>query len=329
MRTFIVGANDAGQRIDKFLTKACPMLPQSAMYKAIRTKHIKLCRKRCEISTRIQEGDVIDIYLPDELLTVPDKDDFMAAGDMPSIIYEDENIVLIDKPAGLSVHEDDKSGADTLINRLKRYLTKKGEYDSGSEASFAPALCNRLDRNTDGIVIAAKNAVSLRIMNEIIKEREIDKLYLCITAGIPPKKTDTMTAYLYKDSSTNTVTVSDKSTPANKKIVTGYTVLAAHGDLALCEVKLYTGRTHQIRAHMAHIGCPLLGDGKYGSNEVNRRFKVRSQALSSYKLRFVFSQDRGALSYLDGREFTAEDNETIRLWERLTADGAHTHRSRI
>ncbi|MBQ3920526.1 MAG: RluA family pseudouridine synthase [Oscillospiraceae bacterium] len=319
MKTFTIGANDAGQRLDKFISKACPMLPQSGMYKAIRTKNIKLNRKRCGISDRLCEGDVVDIYLPDELLAVPDTDDFTAAPDDIDIIYEDAQIMLVNKPSGLSVHEDDKSGADTLINRIKHHMTNTGEYDSARENSFAPALCNRIDRNTDGIVIAAKTAQALRILNDIIREREADKYYLCITAGIPPKKEDTLTAYLYKDSSTNTVTVSDKSTPANRKIVTGYKVLDTFDGLAFVECRLYTGRTHQIRAHMAHIGCPLLGDGKYGSNRINRTYKVYSQALSSYKLRFSFTRDREILDYLNGREFVSDTSLARRLWERIKA----------
>ncbi len=319
MKTFTIGANDAGQRLDKFISKACPMLPQSGMYKAIRTKNIKLNRKRCGISDRLCEGDVVDIYLPDELLAVPDTDDFTAAPDDIDIIYEDAQIMLVNKPSGLSVHEDDKSGADTLINRIKHHMTNTGEYDCARENSFAPALCNRIDRNTGGIVIAAKTAQALRILNDIIREREADKYYLCITAGIPPKKEDTLTAYLYKDSSTNTVTVSDKSTPANRKIVTGYKVLDTFDGLAFVECRLYTGRTHQIRAHMAHIGCPLLGDGKYGSNRINRTYKVYSQALSSYKLRFSFTRDREILDYLNGREFVSDTSLARRLWERIKA----------
>ena len=169
-------------------------------------------------------------------------------------------------------------------------------------------LANRLDRNTGGIVIAAKNAESLRILNQKIKDRELEKRYLCITVGIPPKKHDTMTAYLEKNADGNTVKVTDKKTPSNKTIITTYDVLKTGGRLALVEVKLETGRTHQIRAHFAHIGCPLLGDGKYGINQVNREYKVKTQALYSYKLKFTFAgDDNGCLDYLNGREFTVKD----------------------
>lgn len=307
MREFTINKNDSGQRVDKFLQKAVPRLPKSLMYKYIRMKRIKLNGARCEISTRLNEGDIMQLYINDEFFGETAQKDFLAAPPILNIVYEDDNIILCDKKNGLVVHEDDENTADTLINRILHYLYDKGEYDPDREQSFTPALCNRLDRNTGGIVIAAKNAESLRILNQKIKDREIEKRYLCITVGVPPKKHDTMKAYLEKSAVGNTVTVSDKKTPANKTIITAYDVLKSDGKLALVEVRLETGRTHQIRAHFAHIGCPLLGDGKYGINKVNREYKVKTQALYSYKLKFVFSADGGVLDYLNGREFTVND----------------------
>lgn len=308
MKEFTINRNDSGQRVDKFLQKAVPRMPQSLMYKYIRMKRIKLNGKRCEISTRLNEGDVMQLYINDEFFDTAAETEFLTAPPVLNIVYEDENILLVDKKNGLVVHEDDEKTSDTLINRILHYLYDKGEYKPEEENSFVPALCNRLDRNTGGIVIAAKNAESLRILNQKIKDRELEKRYLCITVGIPPKKHDTMTAYLEKNADGNTVKVTDKKTPSNKTIITTYDVLKTVGRLALVEVKLETGRTHQIRAHFAHIGCPLLGDGKYGINQVNREYKIKTQALYSYKLKFTFAgDDNGCLDYLNGREFTVKD----------------------
>ena len=203
------------------------------------------------------------------------------------------------------VHEDETKDPDTLINRIKSYLYKKGEYDPEKENTFVPSLCNRIDRNTCGIVIAAKNAESLRIMSQKIRDRELKKLYLCIASGKVEPKSATLTAYLQKDSKTNTVRISDKKTKDNLTIKTKYRVLQFDGNNSLLEVDLLTGRTHQIRAHLAYIGHALLGDGKYGSNKLNKQYGFKYQALCSYKLIFQFKTDAGILSYLDKKEFTA------------------------
>lgn len=307
MKEYIINKNDSGQRVDKFLQKAVPRLPQSLMYKYLRLKRIKLNTKKCEISTRLNDGDILSLYINDEFFDSKPETEFLSVPSSVNVIYEDENIILLDKKNGLVVHEDDENTTDTLINRLKHYLYEKGEYVPENENSFAPSLCNRLDRNTGGIVIAAKNAESLRILNQKIKDREIEKKYLCITVGYPPKDEDTVTAYLVKNSDDNTVTVSAKKTDYNKTIITKYKVLKKKNNLALVEVELKTGRTHQIRAHMAYLGCPLLGDGKYGSNSVNKQYKVKTQALYSYKLKFTFQDNDGILNYLNNREFTVNN----------------------
>ncbi len=308
MKEFIINKNDDGQRVDKFLTKAVKKLPQSLMYKYIRTKRIKLNDKRCDISTRLCEGDSLKLYINDEFFSdSPSEKDFLCVPTKLEIIYEDENIILVDKKCGTVVHEDDEDTTDTLINRIKHYLYDKGEYDPDKENSFVPALCNRLDRNTGGIVIAAKNAESLRIMNQKIKDREIKKEYLCITVNPPPKNSDTATAYLRKDESRKQVFISDKKTPDNKTIITKYETLKKSGRLTLVRVDLITGRTHQIRAHMAYLGAPLLGDGKYGINKINREYNIKTQALYAYRLTFGFTTDAGVLSYLDKKTFEAEN----------------------
>lgn len=307
MREFVVNENDAGQRVDKFLSKTVKRLPMPLLYKYLRLKRIKLNGKKCEQSVKLKTGDVLTLYINDEFFDENKDTEFLCAPSALDIVYEDENILLIDKKCGLVVHEDDEQTVDTAINRIKHYLYDKGEYLPERENSFAPALCNRIDRNTGGIVIAAKNAEALRILNEKIRDREITKKYLCITVGVPPKKSDTLTAYHEKNSETNTVKISGTPTRSTKTIITKYKVLKTKGELALVEVELMTGRTHQIRAHMAYIGCPLLGDGKYGINRVNRAYNITAQALYAYSLGFDFTSESGILNYLSGRMFTVNN----------------------
>ena len=308
MRQIEITKNDSGQRLDKFLTKRFKNMPQSLMYKYIRTKYIKLNGKKCEISSRLNEGDILTLYIKDEFFDEqPDEYDFLKAPVKIDIIYEDENIMLLNKKPGLIVHPDENYHFDSLIARVQHYLYDKGEYEPKKENSFAPALVNRIDRNTGGIVIAAKNAETLRIMNQKVKDRELEKLYLCIAVGIFEKKSDMLTGYLEKNEKQNRVYISKKPTENSKTIKTKYRVLSEKNGLSLLEVDLLTGRTHQIRAHLASIGHPLLGDGKYGKNEINRKMGYKWQALYSYKLSFNFTTDGGILEYLNGRTFTAPE----------------------
>lgn len=314
MTEITVTKNDAGQRADRFLTKAYPNLTLPLICKLMRKKRIKLNGARTEPNVKLTEGDVFRFYLSDELLSkgeIEHENDFRTVPSEINIVYEDENILLADKPVGMVVHEDNDNTSDTLINRIKCYLWKKGEYIPEEEQSFVPALCNRIDRNTGGIVIAAKNAESLRVLNQKIRDRELLKLYLCVVQGRPEKTSDTMTAYLQKLSDENRVIVSDRKTPENRTIKTKYRVLDSIGSQSLVEVDLLTGRTHQIRAHFSHTGHPLMGDGKYGSNKVNKQYGYNGQALYSYKLRFEFTTDAGCLEYLNGREFEVADRNDI------------------
>lgn len=309
MKEFTVNKNDSGQRLDKFISKAVPLLPQSLMYKYIRSKRIKVNSRRSEISYRLCEGDIVSLYINDEFFapTQP-KYDFLSAGKQIKIVYEDENILLIDKPQGLLSHPDESEYVDTAITRIKRYLYEKGDYKPDEEMSFAPALVNRIDRNTSGIIIAAKNAESLRILNEKLKNRELHKLYLCVLIGKPKNDSGILNGYLEKNEKQNKVYVKDSSTDKSKSISTKYTVLETKNGLSLVEVELLTGRTHQIRAHFASVGTPLLGDGKYGTNAQNKRFGgYKKQFLYSYKLVFDFKTDAGILNYLNKREFKVED----------------------
>lgn len=306
--TVTVTKNDAGQRLDKFLTKTYRNLPMSLLYKAVRKKDIRLNGKRCEASSRLQEGDEIYLFLPDDALEIaPPTYEFMHASKALDIVYEDEHVMLLNKKAGLLVHPDDREFADTLIFRVQRYLYEKGEYDPADEQSFAPALVNRIDRNTSGIVIAAKTAAALRILNQKLKDREIEKFYLCIVHGKMPKAEDTLEAYLEKNESQNRVYISDTQKQGARTIRTRYRVLEEKNGFSLLEIHLLTGRTHQIRAHLASIGHPLLGDGKYGTNAINKGTGFHKQALCSYRLQFAFTTDADELNYLNGKEFTLED----------------------
>ncbi len=305
MHELKIGKNDAGQRLDKFITKTLD-LPTSLLYKSIRLKKIKVNRKRAENNTILLEGDTVQCFLSDEFFEKKtSKNSFESITPHLDIIYEDENIMLLNKRPGVSVHEDENGSTNTLITHIQAYLYKKGEYNPENEQSFAPALCNRIDRNTGGIVIAAKNAEALRVMNEKIKLREIDKFYLAAVHGIPSPKSATIKGYLLKDDKKNIVRVYDKNPPRGaKEIITKYEVVARNADTALIEVELLTGRTHQIRAHMAHIGHPLIGDGKYGINKSDRAKGYKYQALYSYRLRFSFDKSKDTLlDYLSGKEF--------------------------
>lgn len=310
MRTLIINRNDAGQRLDKFLSKAVKAMPKSLMYKGIRTKKIKVNRKRAEIGYILSEGDTVELFISEEFFSDNASDSaFMKLTPKLDIVYEDENIMLLDKRPGLIVHSDDEEDVNTLISHVKAYLYRKGEYNPEDEQSFAPALCNRIDRNTGGIVIAAKNAEALRIMNEKIRNDELSKFYLAAVHGHMPKKADTLHGYLRKDQANNIVDISTVKKPGYKEIITKYRVLDEKNDLSLVEVELVTGRTHQIRAHFSSIGHPLLGDGKYGVNRDDKKLGYKFQALYAFRLEFYFRTDSGALSYLNGRSFSIDKSK--------------------
>ena len=309
MREYYITKNDSGQRLNKFLEKAVPLLPGGMMHKYLRLKRIKVNGKRTEAAYRLCEGDAIQLYLNDEYFDVPPEEEAVRRITHPQvrIVYEDENILLADKAPGMVVHADEHGDTNTLIAHIQAYLYQSGAWNPDDAASFAPALCNRIDRNTGGIVIAAKTAEALRILNDKIKDRELEKRYLCVVHGRPRLAEGLIENYLRRDEKRKQVTLHKTRVPGAKTARTRYRTLATAGRLSLVECELLPGRTHQIRANMASIGCPLLGDGKYGTNELNRPYSETGQALYAYRLTFRFAQDAGALSYLDGKTFTVHD----------------------
>lgn len=308
MKQFNINSNDSEQRLDKFILKTCKNLPKSMMYKFIRTKNIKVNGNRCEISQRLQVGDIVTMYINDDFFSPTDEKssfNLYKVNSKLDIIFEDENILIVDKPIGLVVHADNENTLDTLINRIKKYLIEKGDYSPLVENSFAPALCNRLDRNTSGLIICAKNAPSLRCINQMIKDNKVHKKYLCITISKPTKNQDTIVAYHKKDSKSNQVTIIDAPKHDFKKIITKYKVINSKNGLHLVEIELITGRTHQIRAHMSHIGAKLLGDSKYGDININHKYKEKYQCLCAYSLSFT-PNDTDLLYYLKDKSFNSK-----------------------
>ena len=308
MRAFTIGKNDAGQRLDRFLAKAVPLLPASLAQKYVRIKRVKVNGARAQRDLRLSEGDLVECWINDEFFDAPDENNvyLTIASPKVNIVYEDENIVLLDKPSGQLCHAGDGETGVTLIDHLLAYLYQKREWRPREENAFTPALCNRIDRNTSGLVIAAKNAEALRILNDKIKGREIAKRYLCVCLGRPEPPKGRIECILRKDERENKMRVYHHAVPDGRSAVTLYETLLTRDGLSLVEVELLTGRTHQIRASFADMGHPLLGDGKYGVGAANRKYGETAQLLCSYRLRFDFPTDAGILEYLKGREFAVD-----------------------
>ena len=313
MKEFTIGKNDAGQRLDRWLAKTVPLLPAPLAQKYIRLKRVKRNGKGSKRDVRLEVGDVLQLYINDEFFQTPNRENAFLSVFKPQldIVYEDEHILLLNKRPGMVVHPDDQERVNTLLTHIQAYLYQKKEWSPYWENSFAPALCNRIDRNTGGLVIAAKTAEALRIMNQKIKDRELTKLYLCVIRGeLRPRKGE-LKGFILKDENKAQVKVYDHPVPGGKTALTLYNTLATEGGLSLVECDLITGRTHQIRAQFAAAGHPLLGDGKYGRERDNRPFGRSYQALYSYKLRFEFTTDGGCLSHLNGMEWTVRDIDFV------------------
>ena len=303
MRSFLIGPNDAGQRLDRFVAKAMPSLPFSLVQKGVRTKKIRLDGRRAEAGTPLTAGQTVSVWLretPSDARTPPPPS---APFDDLDIVFENEHILLLHKKPGLPVHPDETASVHTLINQARTYLRATGQWDPSAEHSFTPALAHRLDRNTGGLVLAAKTAGALRVLNQKFRDREIDKYYMCLVHGHPRPDTGVLRHYLKRDPEAKRVAVRSDCSDGAKTALTAYRVLAARDGLSLVECRLLTGRTHQIRAQWAAVGHPLLGDGKYGAGSRDRRYGFTHQALYAYKLAFTFTTPAGCLEPLRGRCF--------------------------
>lgn len=293
MKSFVVNENDSGRRLDKYISKIAN-IPKGLLYKFLRTGHIKVNKKKTDGAYILMTDDVVTFFIDDSFFDA-EKKSFKVSDYSLDIVFENEDILIINKPIGLK-SQPDNAKDKALSEYVKSYLIKKGEYIPENEKTFTPALCNRLDVNTSGLIIAAKNAESLRILNQKIKDREIKKMYQCILKGVPQKKEDILEGYILKDKEKNISKITKENTPSALPVKTSYRILEEKNGLSLAEVELHTGRSHQIRAHMSSIGCPILGDFKYGGGN-------GTQKLCAFRLNFDFKSDSGRLDYLKGSVF--------------------------
>ena len=318
MKSFTAGPNEDGVRLSRFVEGVTHQMPRSLMYKAFRNKRIKVNGKRAEPDTRLAAGDVIELYINDEF--------FPAGAGLPrpkpprrqppvTVVYEDENFAVLYKPAHLLCHSD-RTGDANLVDAFAAYLQAKGEYDPHAEQRFAPALCNRLDRGTEGLVLAAKTYAALRDLNGIIRDDLMKKEYLTITVGAPPAGRHI--AWLQHNEKTNKVRIHARAGDGYKQIITDVTVIRQAGPFALCRIGLVTGRTHQIRAHLAYLGHPVLGDSKYGNRKMNERTGLKTQALCAQRLTFGHIPPENSLHYLSGRVIKLDSPEIVAQFDRLT-----------
>ena len=286
-------------RLDKYLMEQFPALGLGRLNKALRENKIKLNGKKQPLATRVQNGDVIRVYLLDDQLGLTSQEgpEFLQARAPAEFIYENDDLIVANKPAGIPVDGDE---SDTLLNRVLRRLYEEKRWDAAHE----PRLCHRLDTGTSGLVIIAKTPEAEELFLSAIKNREVQKTYLCVTFGRPMPPDATLGGYLLKDADRGIVKIVEDKQPGAKEVETRYETIAVSGRLALLKVQLITGRTHQIRAHMASIGCPILGDSKYGNNSANRELKLKYQALCAWELTMPrFTQPDFA--FLSGKTFHA------------------------
>lgn len=279
MKTIIVNKENDGKKLNTILLKEFPSLSVNSIYKALRKKDIRINNIKVNENVTVHKGDSITVYITDDIL--------FGSSIKFEKVFEDDNIIVVNKPAGVEV-----TGPQSLSSMLTKMY------------GFSILPCHRLDRNTSGLTLFAKNQQSQNILFEKFKNHEIEKHYICRVYGIPKEKHKILTAYLFKDTKKSMVYIKDSPKKGYQNIITEYTVISTNlsDNTSILEVILHTGRTHQIRAHLAHIGYPIIGDGKYGINEINKKFKSKTQELCSYILKFKFSSDASVLNYLNGFE---------------------------
>ena len=317
MKSFTAGPNENGVRLSRFVEGVTKDMPRSMMYKAFRNKRIKVNGKRAEPDTRLSAGDLIELYINDEFFPVgkPTAKTAKPRRQPPvTVVYEDENFAVLYKPAHLLCHSD-RTGDANLVDAFAAYLEAKGEYDPHAEKRFAPALCNRLDRGTEGLVLAAKSYAALRDLNAIIRDDMMKKEYLTITVGAPPQ--GRFVAWLQHSEKNNKVRIHARESEGYKQIITEVTVIRQAGPFALCRIGLITGRTHQIRAHLAYLGHPVLGDIKYGNRKMNERTGTRTQALCAVRISFLDIPEENTLHYLSGKVIKLKEPQILKQFDGL------------
>lgn len=312
MKEFVISAADNGRKLDKWLIREMPAVGMGQRQKLYRQKCFKLNGRHVKGDAQLAAGDILQIYAPDACFDKPKREDPFLSKIRPDLrlLYEDSHILVADKRPGLMAHPDAHEKVNTLLTHAQAYLYQKGEYDP--QADFTPALCNRIDRFTGGIVLIARSEAAMRILNQKIRDREIEKLYYCIALGSLRQSEGMLDSYIVKAPNAKRVSVSQHPVEGGQRAQTKYRVLARQNGLSLLECELLTGRTHQIRAQLAAIGHPLLGDSQYGDPVRNEKYRRSYQALYAYKLRFAFASDAGVLEPLRGMELSVPEVRFIR-----------------